>query len=90
MIRVQTLLLFPEPDRRADHEDVRSHHPLDEGRPLVRGEAVFGDVGVDARREVMVDPPDLVDRHPRRVEDGDRAVEQALYVMARATVSACS
>ena len=65
------------------HHDVGRHHPLGQRRPLVGGEAVLAHVGVDAGREVVVDGADLVDGDARGLQDGDRAIEEALRVRGR-------
>ena len=72
--------LLAEPDRRAQHEDVGGHHPLEDRRPVVARPAVLGHVGPDAGGDLVVDGADCSTLTPLRSHDRDRAVGQALGV----------
>jgi len=72
--------LLPEPDGRADEQDVGIHHALEQVGPPVGLEPVLAHVGVDARRQVVVHGAHDLDGDAVALHDPDGPVEQALRV----------
>src|SRR6478736_577616 len=54
--------LLAEPDRRAEHEDVRGGDLLEEGGPVVSFPTVLLHVRPDTRRDVVIDGTHDLDR----------------------------
>ena len=72
--------LLPEPDRRAQHQDVGALHLLEDGGPVVPLPAVLGHVGPHAGGDLVVDGPHHIDRDALPPHDLHRDVGQALRV----------
>src|SRR6476469_738786 len=79
MRRFVTLELSPS-HRAGDDEDLALEDAGIEVRPGVALPAVLTHVGVDARRDVMVDEADLLDRDAVLAHDGCAGVDEALGV----------
>ncbi len=71
---------LPEPDRRADNEEICIQNSFADARPCVGLEAMLGHVRIDARRNVVIDHAKGLHGHPGTSHDFPNHIHQRVGV----------